>query len=615
MLKTKKLLKRKRLLKTRRVLRRKRALKTKQLRKKKTKNKYIRGGSTTRGSTTNKPHPGTRTLVETTGKSYNLASRNDPRDRLVFSGLTNEQDKFVNAIKQTWKYGMQSLLKAKASQSDRKVDRKTLRETLRSAAEGRRQQGRQQGGQHDGGILVDAETAFTEFIKNSTVEGIYNNSYSAIVIVYKYNGDISPYTSYNTQSIKDQKIGNVKRLCIKLVKINDSLSEYNFPTRTPTCAPPGFNYPKIKRTEKFSNFIDEMGVQININLKTANHYEPAAPYITYFSKDQTYIKELVYNAFTNFIYRKNGLKPDEEDSLKELANDFNTLGKTHEYPEYETAIIAMEFVENAESAKAITNPLYDKTKRYFIINLILYEFLRVVALTGYIHNDLHLGNVFFSENYHNYLDKSVSVSLPKHPVLSLPKYPSLSLPKYPSHSLPEYSMIRITLIDWGEYLQLTEEQIRETLDQWNIIHNDEPKKSEKIHNKAWETIISIVFKKTSNMRNQLNWIKDILGMEYTSADGFRVSYANPKKVEKDKTKAIITILNQIADSRKKQIDIDQKIINKLEHNIFPKHDDFRRADFQIKVNSNPLLETLGKAKKELIDFFSVLFDKTGTQGI
>ena len=597
MLKTKKLAKRKRLLKTRRVLRRKRGLKTKQLRKKKTKNKYIRGGSHN-----NNPTSGTSALVETIGNSYNLAFHNDPRGRLIFSGLTKEQDEFVNAIKQTWEYGMQSLLKAKASQPDRKVDR----ETLRSAAEGRRQQ--------DGGTLVDAETAFTEFIKNSTVEGIYNNSYSAIVIVYKYNGDISPYTSYNTQSIKDQKIGNVKRLCIKLVKINDSLSKYNFPTRTEIKAPPGFNYPKIKRTEKLENFIDEMGVQIDINLKTANHYEPAAPYITYFSKDQTYIKELVYNAFTNFIYGKNGLKPDEKVLLEQLANDFNTLRKTHEYPEYETAIIAMEFVENAESAKAIADPLYDKTKRYFIINLILYEFLRVVALTGYIHNDLHLGNVFFSENYHNYLDKSVSLSLPKHPVLSFPEYPSLSFPEYPSLSLPEYSMIRITLIDWGEYLLLTEAQIKQTLKQWNIIHNDEPKKSEEIH-KAWETIISIIFKKNSGMRIQLNWIKDILGLEYTSADGFRVSYANPKKVEKDKTNAIITILNQIADSRKKQIDIDQKIINKLEHNIFPKHDDFRKASFQIKVNSNPLLETLDKAKKELIDFFSALLDNTGTQGI
>ena len=111
---------------------------------------------------------------------------------------------------------------------------------------GRKQKvGKQKRGKQKGGVILDvlafssAQGAFLYFIENSVATHVINSSLSGIIIILKLKdnddrGDSvqSPYTSYNTQSILEKKPGNVKRLCIKLVKFSNrvQISDYSNPS-------------------------------------------------------------------------------------------------------------------------------------------------------------------------------------------------------------------------------------------------------------------------------------------------------------------------------------------------------------------------------------------------
>ena len=221
--------------------------------------------------------------------------------------------------------------------------------------------------------LNSSEDAINFFISNSTASLVITDSYSGVIIILELNDGIpSPYTGYNTESILNQQEGNVKRLCIKLVKLKERREEYCYKGNE-------------KQTETHSNFINEIAVQNVINLETSKNQESITPYIVYDTDDP----ELVERILDVKDLRENKLR---EDLL---------LGYYH--PSKDTiGLLAMEFIENAHSLKDLIGLGDIDIRKYYLLSL--YEFLRVAIETGIIHNDLHQGNIFIIKDYNYYLE-------------------------------------------------------------------------------------------------------------------------------------------------------------------------------------------------------------------
>jgi len=241
-----------------------------------------------------------------------------------------------------------------------------------------------------GGLFIkgDPKQAFNFFIDNSEIELLNVGGRFSIILKanFKNNLSDSPYKKYNYSNYGE----NVNCLLIKIValidypdnyiKKNDYIQWYNTDIE--------------KSIDDKKNFLNEVKIQNDIFLKTVNFLEPICPGIVYheifdINDDWTIIRKI-----------KEKMNIQNTNSLLDIIINIFQRGQKYLRKHIKLGIIVMELGENFK-------PLYlFKSNNNFenYKNMAKLQLYKMIKMTGYYHNDFHIGNILIDSEYEGIYD-------------------------------------------------------------------------------------------------------------------------------------------------------------------------------------------------------------------
>jgi hypothetical protein len=249
-----------------------------------------------------------------------------------------------------------------------------------------------------GGVYIDIDgddkKAFNGFTENSTCELLTNTSGGGITfLLHLNNGHTSPYSISRTRNDNVE----IKTILLKVCFIHETEhivinnKEYNRVTENEFKNELEIQQDIFNRSYKPKReIVEDSGFNFPIN-NTFEIIEQIAPSILYadlFENNEslTFIDELMRKA--------TGRK-----SVNELIYIQNALG---ENTNFKCGIIAMELLDNFVTLRDFLETTQKKKTKLMAIGLAMYEICRLFHL-GYIHGDLHLGNIMINTEYDTYI--------------------------------------------------------------------------------------------------------------------------------------------------------------------------------------------------------------------
>jgi tRNA A-37 threonylcarbamoyl transferase component Bud32 len=243
-----------------------------------------------------------------------------------------------------------------------------------------------------GGLFIrpayDEESAFNYFISNCTFTLLTYNSIGCITLKAKLNDNVkSPYIHLRINKWNKP----LKCILIKILLYEDITT---FHTRY-------INLPNV-RTDNFeisnhNSFMTEINNQIKLYL--ASYVDPLSP-LDPFSPALLYYKINIDKPnIDNFIsYIEQHFTDNEfvpELNMDKITIMMNFLNAIEPNGYLNKSIIVMEFLDDFKPLVNYINNTTPDTEVYKYIIYTLFETIRLHKL-GYMHNDLHLNNIFIN---------------------------------------------------------------------------------------------------------------------------------------------------------------------------------------------------------------------------
>jgi hypothetical protein len=247
-----------------------------------------------------------------------------------------------------------------------------------------------------GGVYIngDYKEAFNDFMKNSKCELLTNTSGGGITfLLHLNNGHTSPYRMSRTRNENFE----IKTILLKVCFIHETdhicinNKEYNKVTENDFKNELEIQQDIFNRSYKPKREIVEDSI---FNFPINNKFEiieQIAPSILY--------ADLIENneslKFIDELFKK----ATGQKSVNELIYIQNALG---ENTNFKCGIIAMELLDNFVTLRDFLETTQEKETKLMAIGLAMYEISRLFHL-GYIHGDLHLGNIMINTEYDTYI--------------------------------------------------------------------------------------------------------------------------------------------------------------------------------------------------------------------
>ena len=409
----------------------------------------------------------------------------------------NKNIKFINEIKETINYGIQSY-----QNLQQRYPQKPFKKPFKKPEHGRLKRPNSQ----SGGVVIDttrsADVVFEDFIQNSKITILSKASLSGLIFLATFDPadktKLSPYTRYNTKSLMEKQVGNVRSICIKLVNLkeDDDIDPENvYYQDNIICKRP-------KKKDKVGDFINEIATQNTIALESAVDYEMSTPYIVYSS---------IYEINTPLLQKI--LEPTDDPQKEDCRSFLIPYGSKEAF----MGLIAMEFIEDSVPlAMYRFKPREERISELKLSSTILYEYIRIAIDTGYLHCDTHHNNVF--------------------------------VVNYDSYTTDPTDKIKIMIIDWGRWVRFdnTSDEIKKL----KIAIDNNKDNALKI---AWKILIKTIQKKT-NLCFEKN-------MGWTNYEWIFPLIFDPTSSAPDPMlDAEINTLSKLHESRREQIGIAHRAI-------------------------------------------------------
>lgn len=241
------------------------------------------------------------------------------------------------------------------------------------------------------GVLIDSnnESAFNDFMDNSTFEYFSRGGNGLIFVATLKPGVVSPY-----QHLDADNYGSpVTKLIIKICFILDSIKG---PTNLGL-------YPML-----YDEFKNEVNIQTDVFLKTMNYLQPLCPAIVYAGILEPISTNVVGRIIEQSIavLKSKPMIPTDHDAVK-LLKKIHTHFQSKKINKI--GIIAMEFADNYKmvSTEMSTNPKYTTDSNQLENKISLYNIARYMVIelavkTGYNHGDYHISNMLINLTKNTY---------------------------------------------------------------------------------------------------------------------------------------------------------------------------------------------------------------------
>jgi len=241
------------------------------------------------------------------------------------------------------------------------------------------------------GILIDSnnESAFNDFMNNSTFEYFSRGGNGLIFVATLNPGVVSPYQHLDASTYGSP----VTKLIIKICFILDRITG---PTNIGL-------YPML-----YDEFTNEVNIQTDVFLKTMNYLQPLCPAIVYAGILEPISTNVVGRIIEQSIavLKSKPMIPTDHDAVK-LLNKIHTYFQRKKINKI--GIIAMEFADNYKMVKTemSTNPKYttDSNKlenTISLYNIARYMVIELAVKTGYNHGDYHISNMLINLTKNTY---------------------------------------------------------------------------------------------------------------------------------------------------------------------------------------------------------------------